>query len=110
MTDLTFSTDHHREQELARLGIDAEVRTSFGGNRRAVVELTTDGLDRLVCADDEHDECIHVDQHEDEIREAEDEAREEGRGEGYDDGHEDGFDDGYAKALADIAALAEGSA
>lgn len=96
MTDLQFSPDLVRQGDLADLGIAAEVRTSFGGTRRAVVELGTEDLDHLAGQIDggyylQHHACVSESEHETAV----DEAEEIGRQKGYDE------------ALADIAALAE---
>lgn len=95
MTDLQFSPDLVRQGDLADLGINADVRTSFGGTRRAVVELGTEDLDHLLMIDGvdqyAHASCISESDYETAV----DEAKEIGRQEGYDE------------ALADIAALAE---
>lgn len=98
MSDLIYSTDLVRQGDLADLGIEASVRTSFGGTRRAVVELDTERLDHLLAiggVDDwVHLNCVSETDHDAEV----DEAKEIGRQEGYDE------------ALAHIEALSEGPA
>jgi hypothetical protein len=96
VSDLKYSPDPIRQKELSDLGVEADVKTSFGGSRRAVVELSTEALDRLVGTvegEDQHDDCVYIEDHERDV----DEAKEIGRQEGYDE------------ALADIEALAKGT-
>ncbi len=99
MSDLTYSTDPVRQGDLADLGIEAIVRTSFGGTRRAVVELDTEALDDLLQVGGTVDDYAHASC----ISEYDYEA-------GVEEARELGQQQGYTQALADIAALAEGSA